>query len=78
MIEHCMSLFKKEQEEKAYRVYMADVGYALANMIGKKFCGLTEDVISKRFAEFYEPAKEKKTESEEEIIARISKKLGGK
>lgn len=79
VIEHCISLFKKKQEEKAYQVYMSDVGYALANMIGRAVCGMKEDIIQKRFAEVMIPTKEEKEpETEQEIIARISRKLEGK
>ena len=79
VIEHCMSLFKKKQEEKAYKIYMSDVGFALANMMGKRICGLKEDIIQKRFADaMIPPEQEKEPETEQEIIARISKKLEGK
>lgn len=78
MIEHCISSFKNRQHEKAYRIYMSDVGYAVANMIGRKICGMKEDIISKRYAEVLTPRKKEKEESEEEIIARIRRKLEGR
>lgn len=76
VIEHCMSLFKKRQEEKAYKIYMSDVGYALVNNMGKAFGA--EYIIAQRFFEVIEPTKEEKEEeTEEQIIARIRKKLEG-
>lgn len=78
-MEHCISLFKKRQEEKAYKIYMSDVGFVLANMVGRRICGMKDDIIQKRFAEMVNPTKEEKEpETEEQIIARISKKLEGK
>lgn len=77
VIEHCMSLFKKRQEEKAYKIYMSDVGFALVNIVGKSF-GAKENIIAQRFFEIIEPTKEEKEEeTEEQIIARIRKKLEG-
>jgi len=77
VIEHCMSLFKKRQEEKAYKIYMSDVGFALANFVGKLY-GAKENIIGRRFIEILEPPKdEKEEETEEQIIARIRKKLEG-
>lgn len=76
MIEHCISSFKNRQEEKAYRFYISDVGYQLVNAFGKVF-GSKDELIRKRFAEIIEPPKEVKEETEEEIIARIRKKLEG-
>lgn len=77
VIEHCMSLFKKRQEEKAYKIYMSDVGFALVNVVGKAY-GAKENIIGRRFIEILEPPKdEKEEETEEQIIARIRKKLEG-
>lgn len=77
VIEHCMSLFKKRQEEKAYKIYMSDVGFALVNYVGKLY-GAKENIIGRRFIEILEPPKdEKEEETEEQIIARIRKKLEG-
>ena len=78
VIEHCMSPFKKRQEEKAYKIYMSDVGYVLANIVGKTLYGAKENIIAQRFCEIIEPTKEEKEEeTEEQIIARIRKKLEG-
>lgn len=75
MIEHCISSFKNKQEEKAYKIYMSDIGFQLANAFGKVF-GSKEDLIKKRFIDCLEPPKEVK-ETEEDVIARIRKKLEG-
>lgn len=76
MIEHCISSFKNKQDLKAYRIYMSDVGFQLTNSFGKVF-GSKEDLISERLVNILSPAEEKPEETEEEIIARIRRKLEG-
>jgi len=77
VIEHCISSFKNRQEEKAFRIYVTDAGYQIANAIGKVY-GAKEDLLSKRYFDIIKEAKEPvKQESGEEIIARIKKKLEG-
>lgn len=58
---------------------MADIGYAIANVIGKKV-GIGE-IVKMRYSELLKNVKPKEQETEEteeteeEIIARIRKKL---
>ena len=76
MIEHCISSFKNSQEEKAFRIYVTDAGYQIANALGKFYGG--GELMSKRYFDIIKEAKEPvKQESGEEIIARIKKKLEG-
>ena len=76
MIEHCISLFKNKQETKAFQNYIADVGYVIANSLGKRW-GAKEDLIPVRYKDISIPKKPKKQETKEEIIDRIRKKLRG-
>ena len=78
MIEHCISSFENKIKTQAYRNYMTDIGYTLTNLVAVNICGGTENAVKKRFCEIIEPSKEEKvTETKEEVIARIKKKLKG-
>ena len=79
MIEHCISSFKNKQEEKAYKYYMSDVGFQITNAFGKVF-GSKDDLIRERFADIMKTTEKnepEKAETQEDIIARIRKKLEG-
>ena len=76
VIEHCISVFKNMQDEKAFRIYMTDVGYQLSNFIGKIY-GASGDLVKSRYCDIIQPAKPKKEETAEDIITRIRKKLRG-
>lgn len=76
MIEHCISLFKNKQETIKYQNYIADVGYVIANTLGKRW-GAKEDLILARYKDISGTKKPKKEETKEEIINRIRKKLRG-
>ena len=75
MIEHCISSFKNRTEEKAYKIYVTDSLYAIANglyqYIGKG------NAMEKRFIDIIEKSAPKKEETEEEVIERIRGKLKG-
>ena len=76
VIEHCISFFKNKQKMKSFQYYITDVGYIIANTLGKRF-GAAEDLVKERFKDISEPKKPKKEETKEEIIDRIRKKLEG-
>lgn len=80
VIDHCISLFKKESREKILNNYVTDALYCIANMI-KFRCGGEGKAIMKRFSEIAYPvanSKNKNTEeTSDEIIDKIKKKLGG-
>lgn len=76
MIDHCISLFKNKQETKRFQNYIADVGYVIANTLGKRW-GAKEDLMPVRYKDISGTKKPKKEETKEEIIDRIRKKLEG-
>lgn len=75
MIEHCISSFKNKKQNEAYKIYMSDSIYAITNGMYRYF-GAKEDKITTRYYDMINPIVEKKIESEDEVIARIRKKLG--
>ena len=67
VIEHCISAFRKSQEEKAYRIYVTDALYYLGG-------------LNMRFADIIKPQVHE-TRSANEIIDNLKAKLskeGGK
>lgn len=74
-MDHCVSAFLKSKKEEAYKVYMADVGYVLANSYAKVH-GAKEDIIQKRYCEMTEKKKKevKPQETADEVIERFRKK----
>jgi hypothetical protein len=71
-MEHCVSSFLEIQKDKAYKIYITDCLYSIANMYSASHGG--EQAITKRFAEILEPKKQEKEETAEEIIARMRNK----
>ena len=71
-MEHCVSSFLKIQQEKAYKVYVTDCLYSLANMYAVAHGG--KEPVQRRFAEILEPPKEKPEESADDIISRMREK----
>ena len=61
MIEHCISAFRKLQEEKSYRIYVTDALYYLAR-------------LNTRYADAIKPQKVE-TRTANEIISDLSAKL---
>lgn len=74
VIEHCVSAFSKNQEEKAYKNYMANGIFVLANQYSISHGG--EKVINKQFYELFE--KPKPVEGADSIKKRILEGLKGK
>ena len=73
-MDHCVSAFLKSRKEESYKIYMADVGYVLANSYAKVH-GAKEDIIQKRYCEMVEKKKEvKPQETADEVINRFRKK----
>ena len=76
VIDHCISAFQKEQEEKLYRVYVTD---ALKAMVDNtmRFAGGVR--LQNRFYDLAYKTKPKveKEETADEIIMRIKNKLEG-
>ena len=82
VIEHCVSFFRKKNEELAYRIYVTDALKAIAENTQKMFGG---SFMQKRFAEIIRP-KDTAEDIEDadikakDIIERIkakAEKLGG-
>lgn len=74
VIEHCVSAFSKKQEEKAYKNYIANAVYSLANQYSLSHGG--QMVIEKQYHELFE--KPKQMESADAIKKRILDGLKGK
>ena len=72
VIEHYISFFHKEQEEKAYRVYVTDTLRLVAENTAKM--GQGGSYIKARYIEVIEPPKEEKR-SADEVINNIKTKL---
>lgn len=74
VIEHCISLFQKEQIDKSYRIYITDALQAIAN----NSAGSDKRVsINKRWIDVVEPTKIQETRTEKEIVNDIRKKIRG-
>lgn len=75
-MDHCVSAFLKSTKEEAYKIYMSDIGYNIANALAVRF-GAQELPIQKRYCElfnFKKKAEEKPQETAEEIIERMREK----
>lgn len=83
MIDHCVSAFRKEQEEKSYRIYVTDCLKAIAenttHLVGLD--GVVEygAKISERWIDLIEPKAKKIDQNEtmtcEEIVTGIWKRM---
>ena len=75
VMDHCISAFQKEQEEKAFRIYLSDAVMAIADNTAK-FAGGSK--MSSRFYDIINIKKEaKKEETADEIILKIKEKVNG-
>ena len=75
MIEHCVSAFLEGQKEKAYKIYITDCLYSLANQYSLSHGA--EQVIQKRYADILmdsEKKEEVKEENAEDVINRMREK----
>lgn len=72
VVEHCISAFLEIQQEKAYKVYITDCLYSLANMYSLHNGG--KEPITRRFAEILMQEKPKKEETADDIISRMREK----
>lgn len=74
-MDHCISAFQKEQEEKAFRIYLSDAMMAIADNTARYAGG---SKMSSRFYDIINVKKEaKKEETADEIILRIKEKVNG-
>lgn len=71
-MEHCVSSFLEIQRNKAYKIYITDCLYSIANMYSATHG--VEQAITKRFAEILEPKKQEKEETADDIISRMREK----
>lgn len=65
VIEHYIAFFKKEQQEKAYQVYVTDALYIITENTAKANGGR---YLQARYAEMIEPKEEEKRTANEVII----------
>lgn len=75
VIDHCIAILKKEQEEKLFRIYLTDGIKAITETLTALNRG-NGATLNKRFYELLEPHKEE-TRTSEEIKSTILKKLRG-
>lgn len=74
LIEHVMMCVRKQEEEKAYRVYMAEALRVAAN----NSAGQEERMLMKmHYLDIVTPTKATKEADADEIINNIKNKLGG-
>ena len=74
VIEHCIALFKKQQKEKLYQMYITDALKAICDNTARMYGGAT----LKRYMDLLpdEPrAKKEETRTAQEIISGIQNKL---
>ena len=72
VMEHCISFFRKRQEEKLFKNYVADAMRIITYNTSKKGSG----VIEQRYSDILESLYAKKeTRTEKEIVNSISNKL---
>lgn len=69
VIDHYIAFFKKETQEKMYKIYVTDA----LRILTKKFGG---EYLKNRFADVLEPHKEEK-KTADEVINNIRDKLKG-
>ena len=71
MISNCVSFFKRQNEEKAFRIYTTEMLRGIAKSMGLQ--------IEQRYLDFIEPQKED-TRTADEVITDIKAKIrkGGK
>lgn len=77
VIDHCVSLFHKEQKDKQYRAYITDALMAITETLADRYGGRK---MSIRWIEMNQPPKPEDERTGEEIKESIMsklKKLGG-
>ena len=70
VVEYCVSRYKHKQEEKIYRLYIADALMCMCNNLASAFGGHT---ITTRYADLYKPVD---TRSGDEIAVDVIKRAG--
>ena len=75
VIDHCIAAFQKEQQEKAFNVYLTDALMAIANNTS----ALTNEgqKMSGRYFDIIDIKPKKKEETADEIILRLKGKING-
>lgn len=73
-MDHCISSFQKEQEEKAYRIYITDALQAIAENT-QRFAGGMK--MNKRFYDIIAKPQKHEEETADEIILRLKGKING-
>lgn len=68
--DYCISRFRKRQEEKLYRAYIADALMTLNNNLARAFGG---NIISTRYSDLGKPAE---TRSGDDIAVDIMQRAG--
>lgn len=75
VMDHCISAFQKEQEEKAFKIYLSDAIMAIADNTARYVGG---SKMASRFFDIINIKKQpKQEETADEIILRIKEKVNG-
>lgn len=72
MISNCVSFFKRQSEEKAFRIYTTEMLRGIAKTMGLQ--------IEQRYLDIIEPHQQEETRTADEVISDIKAKIrkGGK
>lgn len=74
VIDHCISSFQKEQEEKVFRIYLTDALQAIAENT-QRFAGGMK--MNKRYYDIINIKPQKQEETADEIILRLKGRING-
>ncbi len=72
VIDHCISAFQKEQEEKAFRIYLTDALQAIAENT-QRFAGGMK--MNKRYYDIINIKPQKQEKTADDIILRLKGKI---
>ena len=72
VIDNYISVFHKEQHDKAYRIYVTDTLRVITENTSKQAGG---SYMKIRFAEIFEPPKKEEERTAEEVISDLMDKL---
>lgn len=75
MIQHCVAFFRRNQKEKAYRIYVTDALKAIAENTAKQGGGLTMSVRYADMINLNDKQQPEETRTAEEVITSIKDKI---
>lgn len=72
MISHCVTSFRKNQKERAFRTYVTDALKVIAENTARYAGGST---MTLRYVDIMEPKKETEEKTTESVVSHLRKKL---